>query len=216
MLTTKEGDYTIIMGNDDWKQYLVLCNPETAKCRYHYKDEKMEYYINGNLVSKKCNSIHCPKHGGIKRYVWSQVVRKICEQYRYAWSCTLPIGAIISNEDYRMLWHSFYYRAKYAKLLNKAEYCFIKEIQHERLHLHGTIVSDEPININAIKRCWQKCLLRKLAIDKGLETIYITPMESVDGWSVYQMKGGSNTHGIQLPKQKVYSRLIQASRGFKV
>jgi hypothetical protein len=214
--TPNTGDYTSIMENYDWKQYLIEVDPINAKCKYWNKDEHMEYYINGNLVRKPCNSIHCPKHGHIKRWQWSEKVKAVINKFQYAYCCALPIGAILAPKPYIDLWQSFYNRAKYRHLMDNAEYIFIKEIQHERLHLHGTIVSNTAIDTQALRQLWVMTIAKHLEVDIGIETVYITPMEDETAWSIYSLKSGSWQHNIQVPKQKIYHRLIQHSIGFKI
>lgn len=175
----------------------------------------IEYEVKGKKYMKPCSSWYCPKHSYITRERYSEDVLEALGRFKHQYWIELPIGDLIHQRVFSSLWDSFTtsLRMTHFKEMNFG-YCFFKEIQQGKFHLHGVIVSNIELPIEKVIPCWLKFLKKKASIRKRVRDCEAEQVNSKEGTSKYITKDMNNTKGTQVPPKGWHARMVLPSQGF--
>jgi hypothetical protein len=195
-----------------FNDYIVCLGEKNVKCRYHETGDCYMPDKNKPDLKFKCTGIMCYKHSYIKRSEYAKKINNVLPEYKHRWFVTLTIGRIISQPEFNSLWQSFRHALSYR--YPALEYIFIKEIQHNILHMHGIIVSNEHADISQTLKIWRKYLKKCCNITRNENEDDIGILHNEAGAAKYLMKDIKNPLGVQMPPKGWTKRLVLPSNGF--
>jgi hypothetical protein len=119
---------------------------------------------------------------------------------------------IISKAQFATIWGKWQDSVRYICKLQKREYCHIKEVQHNNLHVHGIELSNMPMDTMSMRKSWQRLMLKYAERKIHLEDIEISIARTSISAAKYTFKDIVNPDGLQLPWRETFPRLVMLSR----
>ena len=128
------------------------------------------------------------------------------------WFIVLPIGELISNDQWGATWASF--RDKMRHRYDSFEYFRILKLGKENLHAHIIAKTHDVIDKNDLRTCWKASLKKHAGIDLGNRRVYCQMLYSWKGTAAYLPRIESHLQGEGLPPRGQFHRVIQSSWRF--